>query len=162
MAGRTKHNREPEGYEIWGNTVQEFSITTSLVENKAYLAGSRVDGNVILDNPEVITGHMRIVLSGQARVWCGSVQPQTGYINGQRIRNLRGAFFDEQSIFDDMTVYLCSQMLASGRHQFPYTFQLPDNIPSSYHDSNVTLDIPSPRSSQSRCRLVSVTLLDKK
>ena len=136
MTSRTEYNREPERYEIWGNTVQEFSITTSLVENKAYLAGSRVDGNVIirLDNPEAITGHIRIVLSGKARVWRGSVQPQT---NGRRITNSGpGAHSDELTIFNDMTVYLCSQMLASGRHQFPYTFQLPDNIPSSYHDSN--------------------------
>ena len=163
MTSRTEYNREPERFEIWGNTVQEFSITTSLVENKAYLAGSRVDGNVIihLDNPEAITGHIRIVLSGQARVWRGSAQPQTDYINGRRITD-RGARSDEQTIFHDMTAYLCSQMLASGRHQFPYAFQLPDNIPSSYHDSNghirytLTVTMPTSKCDITRQKVIFV------
>ena len=156
MTSRTEYNREPERFEIWGNTVQEFSITTSLVENKAYLAGSRVDGNVIihLDNPEAITGHVRIVLSGQARVWRGSAQPQTG--------TDRGARSDEQTIFHDMTAYLCSQMLASGRHQFPYAFQLPFDIPSSYHDLNghirytLTVTMPTSKCDITRQKVIFV------
>ena len=116
--------------------IREFSITTSLGENQEYLEGSTVEGNVVIDlrKPKVITRPIRIVLSGKAQVrWTGAKRGV--YVNGRwTYSNLRG---DVQTIFEDMTVNLWgtgSERLAAGKHQFPYAFQLPANIPSSHKD----------------------------
>ena len=100
--------------------IKDFSITTS-GENLTYLAGSTVEGKVIIDfkRPKATDGPLRIILSGQAKVqW----------------RTLR----DEHTIFNDIPIQLWgtgSETLASGRHEFPYTFHLPGNLPSSHEDS---------------------------
>ena len=104
--------------------IKEFYITVSLDENHAYLAGSVVEGKVTIDltKPKRTTGPLRITLSGQAKVQWGQASA------------LRA---DTQTIFDDMTVYLWgtgSETLAAGKHEFPYTFRLPTDIPSSHED----------------------------
>ena len=104
--------------------IKEFYITVSLDENHAYLAGSVVEGKVTIDltKSKRTTGPLRITLSGQAKVQWGQASA------------LRA---DTQTIFDDMTVYLWgtgSETLAAGKHEFPYTFRLPTDIPSSHED----------------------------
>ena len=107
------------------NKIKEFYITVSLDENRAYIAGSTVEGKVIIDltKSKRTTGPLRITLSGQAKVqW-------------EQASALRT---DAQTIFDDMTLYLWgtgSETLAAGKHEFPYTFRLPTDIPSSHEDA---------------------------
>ena len=57
--------------------IKDFSITTS-GENLTYLAGSTVEGKVIIDlkRPKATDGPLRIILSGQAKV-----QWRTGFVN---------------------------------------------------------------------------------
>ena len=104
--------------------IKEFYITIST--NEAYPPGSLVKGNVIIDlkKPKATNGPLKIVLSAQAKVQWGTDS------------SLRS---DVQTIFDDMTVYLWGtgdETLAAGKHEFPYSFQLPNNIPSSHEDFN--------------------------
>jgi len=105
--------------------IKEFYITTSL-NDQAYLSGSLVEGKVIIDlkKPKATNGPLKIVLSGQAKVQWGTDSSRRS---------------DVQTIFDDMTVYLWGtgdETLAAGKHEFPYSFQLPNNIPSSHEDFN--------------------------
>ena len=107
------------------NKIKDFYITLSLNEHLGYIAaGSTVEGKVIIDlaKSKRTTGPLRITLSGQAIVqW------------GQAPALRRNA----QKIFDDMTVYLWgtgAETLAPGKHEFPYTFHLPTDIPSSHED----------------------------
>ena len=106
------------------NKIKEFYITVSLDENYAYLAGSTVEGKVIIDltKSKRTTGPLRITLSGQAKVQWGQASA------------LRA---DAQTIFDDITLNLWgtgSETLAPGKHEFPYTFRLPTDVPSSHED----------------------------
>lgn len=103
--------------------IKDFFITTSAGESHTYLAGSTVEGMVIIDliKPKVTNGPLRIILSGQAKV-------QWRQMSTRR---------DEYTIFDDISVHLWgtgSEILALGRHEFPYTFHLPDDLPSSHED----------------------------
>jgi len=119
--------------------ITQFSIITSLGKNQAYIAGSLVEGKVIIDlkKPKAINGPIRIVLSGKARVWLGARVGLPPTISNTH--QTRSAL---QTIFDDMTVNLWSTSMGSaenlklsaGKHEFPFTFQLPTDIPSSYED----------------------------
>ena len=103
--------------------IQDFFITTSGGETQTYFAGSTVEGMIIIDLiwPKETNGPLRIILSGQAKVqW--------------RQMSMRR---DEYIIFDDISVHLWgtgSETLAPGGHEFPYTFHLPDDLPSSHED----------------------------
>ena len=105
--------------------IKEFYITTSLNDNQPiYRAGSTIEGKVIINvlKPKATTGRLKIILSGQAKVqW----------------KQLHSTFSDDHTIFSDMTAYLWGtgcETLASGKHEFPYTFSLPTGIPSSHED----------------------------
>ena len=123
--------------------IKAFYITTSLGEHQAYVAGSKVEGKVVFDlkRPELITQPITIVLSGKAHVqWTGSPSGQQDIYGHLVINRLHS---DVQDIFSDMTVQLTQQLgaaasiteyLPAGKHEFPYTFKLPANIPSSYND----------------------------
>ena len=103
--------------------IKGFFITTSAGESHTYLAGSTVEGIVIIDliKSKATSGPLRIILSGRAKVqW--------------RQPSMRR---DEYIIFDDISVHLWGtgcETLASGRHGFPYTIHLPDELPSSHED----------------------------
>ena len=106
------------------NKIKEFYITLSLGEYHRYLVGATVEGKVIIDPTKAkrTTGPLRITLSGRAIVQWGQAPA------------LRS---NAQTLFDDMTVYLWgtgAESLAPGKHEFPYTFQLPTDIPSSLED----------------------------
>jgi len=113
--------------------IKEFTITTSLDESRGesqtYLAGSVVEGKVIIDlkQPKTINGRIKIVLSGKAQVrWEAH--------GGERLIHS-----DEQTIFNGMIVHLwgtgSETIIAAGKHEFPYRFQLPGSIPSSHEDT---------------------------
>jgi len=109
-----------------------------LGENQAYIAGSLVEGRVIIDlkKPKAINGTIRIVLSGKAGLWLTARVRQPLISNTHQTRSFL------QTIFDYMTVNLWGTSmrfaetleLPAGKHEFPFTFQLPTNIPSSYQD----------------------------
>ena len=104
--------------------IKEFYITIS-DENRTYTPGSVVEGKVIIDltkSFKATNGGLNITLSGRAKAqW------------GKPVRS------DALTIFNDITVYLwgteSETVLAPGKHEFPYMFELPTYIPSSYEDS---------------------------
>ena len=103
--------------------IKEFFITTSENENQTWFAGSVVEGKVIiaLTNSKKTNGPLRIILTGRAKIHWGWVSVCS----------------DEHNIFDDVSVHLWgtgSETLASGKHEFPYMFYLPDYLPSSHED----------------------------
>lgn len=117
--------------------IKEFHITTSLGEDEVYYAGSMVEGKVIihLKNPKVINGPIRITLSGQARVQWKKEPRERGFGYSALRSSMRHSA--AQTIFSDMTLQLWgaeSVTLGTGRHEFPYRFQLPARIPSSHND----------------------------
>ena len=88
--------------------------------DQAYLAGSAIEGKVVLDliKSKAINGSLRITLSGHVKVEWGRTS-------------------DEHTIFDEMSVNLWgtgSETPAPGEHEFPYIFHLPEDLPSSYED----------------------------
>ena len=144
--------------------IREFSIFAS--SDGKYLAGSTVQGNVVIDLKQLkeISAAIKIVLSGQAQIrWGGS--PQSRYVNGRHVRTQVRS--DAQTIFDDKTVYLFdtppeSQGLSAGKHEFPYAFQLPHNIPSSHRDLHghiqyiLTAVMPTRKRDITRQKLIEV------
>ena len=148
-----------------GGKIRDFSITTTLAENHAYLAGSTVEGHVIIDikKPKAINGPIRIVLSGQARVKWTVAAPISSHIPESLTRSQPCS--DEQTVLDNITVNLWgtgSERLATGKHQFPYAFQLPADIPSSHNDLfghikyTLTATIPISKRDITTQKLISV------
>ena len=131
--------------------IKEFYITTSLNDTQAYLAGSTVQGKVIItvSEEEATTGPLKITLSGQAKVqWRQTV-----------------TFSDAHTIFYDMTAYLWGtgcETLTPGRHEFPFMFNLPTDIPSSHEDHyghiryTLTAVLPTRKSELTRLKRINV------
>ena len=131
--------------------IKEFYITTPLNDRETYRAGSRIEGKVIitLRKPKATTGPLKITLSGQTKVqWRESV-----------------TFSDAHKIFYDMTTYLWGtgcETLASGRHEFPYMFSIPTDIPSSHEDQYghirymLTAVLPTRKSEVTRLKRINV------
>lgn len=93
--------------------------------NSVYFAGSKVEGNVVLELSEPYRAQsISIVLSGKAHVY---------WLANTGTRNPTGESpvkQDTQHFFDDITKNLWgneneSVELATGRHEFPFSFQLP-------------------------------------
>ena len=131
--------------------IKEFYIM--LNDNQPiYRAGSTIEGKVIINvsKPKATTGRLKITLSGQAKVeWT----------------QLHSTFSDDHTIFTDMTTYLWGtgcETLASGKHEFPYTFSLPTDIPSSHEDRHghiryaLTAVLPTRKSEVIRMKKVNV------
>jgi len=108
-----------------------------LGDNETYLAGSVIEGNVILElsKPKTMK-RLEIVLSGNAHVhWTETNTYGTG--DNQTTETVRYSATDK--FFEDMTVHLWgnesgSEEMAAGEHNFPFHFQLPTDgrLPSSY------------------------------
>ena len=137
------------------DTITGFYITTSLNDNQhdqpAYRAGSAVEGKVIVivGEAEATTGPLKITLSGRAEVQWRQFVP----------------FSNDHTIFYDMTAYLWGtgcETLASGRHEFPYMFNLPTGIPSSHEDHyghiryTLTAVLPTRKSEVTRMKRINV------
>ena len=133
--------------------IKEFYITTTSDE-AVYCAGSVVEGKVIIDliKPKATNGPLRIILSGKAKVQC----------RGQTAMRMRT---DEQDMFNEISVHLWgtgSETLAPGKHEFPYTFHLPDDLPSSYEDLHgnirytLTAVLPTRKCEVTRQKIINV------
>ena len=131
--------------------IKEFFITTSENENQTWFAGSVIEGKVIIDltNSQKTNGPLRIILSGRAKIRWGWVSVCSG----------------EHNIFDDVSVHLWgtgSETLASGKHEFPYMFYLPDYLPSSHEDVHgciqytLTAILPTRKSVVTRQKTINV------
>ena len=90
-----------------------------------YYTGQLVEGNVKIElsQPKMIK-QLKTVFSGQASAKCSPLSRVT-----------------RELLFDDMMIRLvhtgdCSTEIPAGRHRYPFTFQLPPNIPSSFESAH--------------------------
>lgn len=105
--------------------------------NLVYLAGSSVEGTVLLEisEPKKTQG-ISIVFSGKAYVhWTEEHSSGTG----EDRRTYTVHYSDNQDIFNDVYIQLWgngrdSQEIAAGRYEFPFKFQLPSDLvlPTSF------------------------------
>jgi len=115
-----------------------FTIALSS-DNPVYVAGSNVEGKVILElnEPERTQG-IRITLSGIAYVkWRETELNRRRSDRELEIIN----YFDSQAIFKDITLQLWgngdTEEISAGKYEFPFKFQLPDDLPTSFESGSI-------------------------
>jgi len=101
--------------------IKVFSVVLSEADSPFYFPGSRVEGHVVVEitTPQNVKS-ISIAIFGMAFVkWKTFCNNYYLTILSDTVKPLWGNGHD-------------SLTLAAGRHEFPFSFDLPDNLPTSY------------------------------